>query len=75
METNKFSLKNELKGRDVREIQLRILDMETRISGIEKKGAKIKPIDLISTSFFATINSAIIVVSLLLIMLFKSKMF
>jgi hypothetical protein len=51
------------------------IDMETRISGIEKKGAKIKPIDLISTSFFATINSAIIVVSLLLIMLFKSKMF
>jgi hypothetical protein len=67
--------KREPSPREIRELQLRIIDLENKITTLEKKGARIRPIDLISISFFAAINSAIIVVSIILLLSFRSKMF
>jgi hypothetical protein len=67
--------KREPSPREIRELQLRIIDLENKITTLEKKGARIRPIDLVSISFFAAINSAIIVVSIILLLSFRSKMF
>jgi len=58
---------------EIRELQLRLLDLENKVSQLEKKGARLRPIDLISMSFFAAINSAIIVISILLLLFLRMK--
>jgi hypothetical protein len=65
----------EVKPREIRELQIRIIDLETKIANMEKKGARIRPVDLISMSFFATVNSAIIVVSIVLLLFIRLKLF
>ncbi len=67
-------MKKEVTPREIRELQLRIIDLETKLATMEKKGARIKPIDLISMSFFATINSAIIVISIVLLLFIRMKL-
>ncbi len=66
--------KKEVKPREIRELQIRIIDLETKIAKMEKKGARIRPVDLISMSFFATVNSAIIVVSIVLLLFLRMKL-
>jgi hypothetical protein len=66
--------KKEVKPREIRELQIRIIDLETKIANMEKKGARIRPVDLISMSFFATVNSAIIVVSIVLLLFLRMKL-
>ncbi len=68
-------IKKEVKPREIRELQIRIIDLETKIASMEKKGARIRPVDLISMSFFATVNSAIIVVSIVLLLFIRLKLF
>ncbi|MEE9610410.1 MAG: hypothetical protein V3W19_04120 [Desulfatiglandales bacterium] len=65
--------KKEVKPREVRELQIRIIDLETKLANMEKKGARIRPVDLISMSFFATISSAIVVVSIVLLLFLRMK--
>ncbi len=67
-------MKKEVTPREIRELQIRIIDLETKLANMEKKGARIKPIDLISMSFFATINSAIIVISIVLLLFIRMKL-
>jgi hypothetical protein len=67
--------KKEPSSREVRELRLKIIDLESKLSALEKKGARIRPIDLISMSFFATVNSAIIVVSIILLLFLKMNLF
>ncbi|MFQ5800596.1 MAG: hypothetical protein ACE5HH_02600 [Candidatus Hydrothermarchaeales archaeon] len=68
-----MTAKREPSSREIRELQLRIIDLESKISSLEKKGARIRPIDLISMSFFAAVNSAIIVVSIILLLFLRMK--
>lgn len=74
MEASTIMRKKEPVSRDVRELQLKIIDLENKLATLEKKGARIRPIDLITISFFATINSAIIVVTILLLLFLKMKL-
>gem|GEM_PF-4009702 len=67
--------KKEVTPREVRELQIRIIGLETKLATMEKKGARVKPVDLISMSFFATINSAIIVITLVLLLFVRMKLF
>jgi hypothetical protein len=66
--------KEEPTPREIRELQIRIIDLENKISSLEKKGAKIRPVDLFSISFFAAVNSAIIVVSIILLLFLRMKL-
>ncbi|GBE19059.1 MAG TPA: hypothetical protein ENH13_06960 [Euryarchaeota archaeon] len=66
--------KKEVTPREIRELQIRIIDLETKLANMEKKGARVKPVDLISMSFFATINSAIIVISIVLLLFLRMKL-
>ncbi len=66
--------KKEPTPREIRELQIRIIDLETKISTLEKKGARMRPMDLISMSFFATVTSAIIVITIMLILFLKIKL-
>lgn len=59
---------------ELRELKLKIMELEKKIQSFEKKGARIRPIDLVSMSFFATVNSAIIVVSIMLLIFIKLKL-
>lgn len=59
---------------ELRELQLRIIELENKVQSFEKKGARVRPIDLVSMSFFATVNSAIIVVSIMLIIFIRMKL-
>jgi hypothetical protein len=70
-----LQLKNELSRKDVRRINLKLIDLEQKLSRMEKNGVGLKLKNLISIAFFATINSAIIVVSIVLFMLLKTQMF
>ncbi|RMF91122.1 MAG: hypothetical protein D6733_02020 [Methanobacteriota archaeon] len=74
LEASTIMRKKEPVSRDVRELQLKIIDLENKLATLEKKGARIRPIDLITISFFATINSAIIVVTILLLLFLKMKL-
>jgi hypothetical protein len=67
-------IKNELSSRDLARLNHKVIELENKLAKIEKKGARIKPIDLISMSFFATISSAIMVVSIVLLLLLKTKL-
>lgn len=73
LESTQMTAKREPSSREIRELQLRIIDLESKISSLEKKGARIRPIDLISMSFFAAVNSAIIVVSIILLLFLRMK--
>lgn len=66
--------KNEASPREISELQLRILELEDKISALEKKGARVRPVDIISISFFAAVNSAIIVVSIILLLFLRMKL-
>jgi hypothetical protein len=66
--------KKDAQPRDIRELQIKIMDLEKKISVLEKKGARIRPMDLISMSFFATVNSAIIVVTIVLLLFLRMKL-
>jgi hypothetical protein len=68
------ALKSELSKKDLRRLHIKLIDLEKKLNSLEKKGTKIKPLDLISIAFFATINSAIIVVSIVLLLLLKTKL-
>jgi hypothetical protein len=67
-------IKNELSSRDLARLNHKVIELENKLAKIEKKGARIKAIDLISMSFFATISSAIMVVSIVLLLLLKTKL-
>ncbi len=66
--------KKEPSPREIRELQIRIIELENKLSTLEKKGARLRPLDLVSVSFFATINSAIIVVSIILLLFIRMKL-
>jgi hypothetical protein len=66
--------KKEASPREIRELQLRILELEDKISTLEKKGARVRPVDIVSISFFAAVNSAIIVVSIILLLFLRMKL-
>jgi hypothetical protein len=68
------TVKKEASPREIRELQLRILELEDKISALEKKGARVRPVDIISISFFAAVNSAIIVVSIILLLFLRMKL-
>jgi hypothetical protein len=70
-----LKLKSELTRRDVRRFNLKLIDLNQKLTRIEKKGVGLKPKNLISIAFFATINSAIIVVTVVMFMLLKTRMF
>jgi len=59
--------------REIVELQAKLIDLENKVSSLEKVGAKLRPIDLISMSFFATVNSAIIVVSIIFLLFLRMK--
>jgi hypothetical protein len=65
--------KKEPTPKEIRQLQLRIIELEQKLSSLEKKGARIRPLDLISVSFFAAVNSAIIVVSIVLLLFLRLK--
>ncbi len=75
MDSSQVSAKKEYTPREIRQLQLQLLDLENKVSNLEKKGARIRPIDLISMSFFAAVNSAIIVVSILLLLSLRTSIF
>ena len=66
--------KREPTPREIRELQIKIIDLENKVSVLEKKGVRLRPVDLISISFFAAINSAIIVVSIILLIFLRMKL-
>jgi hypothetical protein len=69
LESIQKRIKAEYPARDIRKLQLRLIELENKLSNLEKKGTRIKPRDLISMAFFATVSSAILVVSLVLLLL------
>ncbi len=75
MDSSQVSAKKEYTPREIRQLQLQLLDLENKVSNLEKKGARIRPIDLISMSFFAAVNSAIIVVSIILLLSLRTSIF
>ncbi len=60
---------------DIKELQTKIMELENKVSKLESTGARVRPADLVSMSFFAAVNAAIIVISILLIISLKSNIF
>lgn len=58
---------------DIKELQMKLMELESKISKLERTGARVRPSDLFSMSFFAAVNSAIIVISILLIISVRSN--
>ncbi len=56
-------------------LALKMIGLEKKILDIEKKGARIRPLDLFSIAFFATMTSAIIVFGIILLLILKTKIF
>jgi len=64
-----------VKEPDIKQLHLKILELETKVSKLERTGARVRPADLFSMSFFAAVNAAIIVISILLIISMRSNIF
>ncbi len=58
---------------EIQAMMVKLSELEGKLKSIENKGAKIRPVDLIGISFFAAINSSIIVMSILLLITFGNK--
>lgn len=58
---------------DIEALMIKASELERKIGKIERKGAKIRPVDLIGISFFAAINSSIIIMSILLLIKVGTK--
>lgn len=58
----------------VRKLELEVIDLQNRLEKMEKKGVALRVCDYFSISFLSTITSALIVLSLVLLIFLKIKL-
>jgi len=59
---------------EVEKLKLTVIDLQNKIAKLEKKGAAVRLCDFFSISFLATMTSALIVLSLVLLIFIKIRL-